>query len=244
MAIDLDALRRKHEELNSQGGNNSGDVLEKFYQLNMGTNVVRILPWKDDTHEFYAETKIHRIPQPDGKIKNFHCRKVHGESCPLCDLYYALWKTGRKEDENLARQIKPRARYYMNVFDRDNEEVKILSVGVIIYKKIIATILDEDYGDITDMENGFDFKIVKEMDGDFPKYDQSQARPKSTPLGSKQLMASIPEQLHEIHDLVRLEDYSEMRKQVDMLTGIPNSVEDTSEESDTSDDNYLEKLQS
>jgi hypothetical protein len=244
MAIDLDALRRKHEELNNQGGGSSENVLDKFYQLDLGTNVVRILPWKNEENEFYAETKIHRVPQPDGKIKNFHCRKVHGESCPLCDLYYALWKTGRKEDENLARQIKPRARYYMNVFDRDNEEVKILSVGVIIYKKIIATILDEDYGDITDMENGFDFKIIKEMDGEFPKYDQSQARPKSTPLGNKQLIAGISEQLHEIHDLVRLEEYDEMRKQVDMLTGIPNSVEDTSEESETSDDDYLEKLQS
>jgi len=92
MAIDLDALRRKHEELNSQGGNNSADILDKFYQLNMGTNVVRILPWKDDTHEFYAETKIHRIPQPDGKIKNFHCRKVHGESLsPLLRIFTTLY---------------------------------------------------------------------------------------------------------------------------------------------------------
>ena len=96
MAIDLDALRAKHEELNNtkKGGGNS-DFLSKFLQLQEGTNTVRILPWKDDDKQFFAETKIHRIKQADGNIKNVHCRKVHGESCPMCDLYFGLWKERR-----------------------------------------------------------------------------------------------------------------------------------------------------
>ena len=244
MAIDLDALRRKHEALNNPGGttNNNSDFLEKFYQIPEGSNTVRILPWKDEDREFYAETKIHRVPGPDGNVKNYHCRKVHGEPCPLCDLYYGLWKTGSKEDENLARQIKPRARYYMNILDRETGNIKILSVGIILFKKIVAAILDEDFGDITNPETGHDFKIVKEMDGQWPKYDQSAPRPKSSPLGSNKEVAEYMDSLHEIHDLVKLEEYEEVKQVVNNLVGAP--VVRDEEESNDDDSDYLSKLKS
>ena len=246
MAIDLNKLRAKHEQLNNpQAANSNSDFLKKFYQIPEGSNSVRILPWRDDEREFYAETKIHRVTGPDGNVKNHHCRKVHGENCPICDAYYALWKTGSKEDENLARQIKPRARYYMNILDRESGDVKILSVGVILFKKIIGAMLDEDFGDITDIEEGHDFKIVKEMDGQWPKYDQSQPRPKSSPLGSKSEVATIMDSLHEIHDLVKLEDYEEFKQVAESLISPTQGVSSTpSESKEVSDGDYLSRLQS
>lgn len=250
MAIDLDALRKKHEELSNPGGSNSGsDFLKKFFQLKEGTNLLRILPWKDDSKQFYAETKIHRVTDENGNVKNHHCRKVHGEACPLCDLYYSLWKTGRKEDEDLARQIKPRARYYMNAVDRETGEIKILSIGVILFKKIIGAMLDEDFGDITDLENGHDFKIVKVMEGQWPKYDQSQPRPKSEAAGSKAEVATWMEELHDIHALVPLEEYEEFKKVSEALalgTPINHSSEKATEQSSgsQSDDDYLSRLKS
>ena len=70
MAIDLEALRRKHEQLNGGGTtSNNSDFLNKFYQIPEGSNAVRILPGKDDDHEFYAETKIHRVTGPDGTLR-------------------------------------------------------------------------------------------------------------------------------------------------------------------------------
>ena len=246
MAIDLDALRKKHEELSNPGGSNSGsDFLKNFFQLKEGTNLLRILPWKDEDKQFYAETKIHRVTDENGNVKNHHCRKVHGEPCPLCDVYFGLWKTGRSEDEDLARQIKPRARYYMNILDRESGEVKILSIGVILFKKIIGAMLDEDFGDITDPQAGHDFKIVKEMDGQWPKYDQSAPRPKSSELGSKSEIAATMDTLHEIHELVKLEDYEDVKKATDMLVGV--SVQGTSPPKpsvEVSDDDYLSKMQS
>ena len=169
MAIDLNALRAKHQQLtNPKTGGGDQDFLNKFYQVKEGEAYLRILPAPADSDKnFYAETKIHRVPQPDGSVKNVHCRKVHGEKCPLCDLYYGLWKTGSKEDEDLARQIKPRARYYLNAYDRENEEVKIFSIGVILFQKIVETMMDPDYADlfeesengILDTEIGHDFKL-------------------------------------------------------------------------------------
>lgn len=248
MAIDLNALRLKHEQLNNPQSGNNTDFLKKFYQIPEGTNAVRILPWKDDEKEFYAETKIHRVTGPDGNVKNHHCRKIHGESCPMCDLYYALWKTGRKEDEDLARQIKPRARYYMNILDRESGEVKILSIGVILFKKIIGAMLDEDFGDITDIEAGHDFKIVKEMDGQWPKYDQSAPRPKSSPLGSKSEIAASMDTLHNIHELVKLEEYEDVKNAAAMLTSVAvqGTAQGTSQNEavNVPDNDYLNKLQS
>ena len=72
MAIDLDALRKKHEELSNPGGS-GGDFLKKFFQLKEGTNLLRILPWKDEDRQFYAETKIHRVTDESGNVKNHHC---------------------------------------------------------------------------------------------------------------------------------------------------------------------------
>jgi len=242
MAINLEALRAKHEQLNNPQSGNNTDFLKKFYQIPEGSNPVRILPWKDDEKEFYAETKIHRVTGPDGNVKNIHCRKIHGESCPMCDLYYALWKTGRQEDEDLARKIKPRARYYMNVLDREGGEVKILSIGVILFKKIIGAMLDEDFGDITDPEAGHDFKIVKIMEGQWPKYDQSQPRPKSEPLGTKKEVAAYMEQLHGIHDLVKLEEYEDVKQYSDNLLA-SNQGSSNTPQTEEENSSYLSKLQ-
>ena len=230
MAIDLDALRAKHAELSktTQGGGGSSDYL----QIKEGTNLVRILPAKDDETEFYAETKLHRIVGSDGMAKNYHCRKMHGEACPLCDTYFGLWKTDQDSDKDLARQIKPRARYYMNILDRDSGEVKILSVGVILFKKIVAAMLDEDFGDITDLQDGFDFKIIKTMEGQWPKYDQSQPRPKSEPAGSDAEIAAYMDSLHDVHKLVKLEEYD------DVKTAAMNVV------AENTDSDLLNRLQS
>jgi len=243
MAIDLNALRAKHAELSTPGGNANSDFLSKFVQLQDGTNAIRILPGKDEDTLFYAETKIHRVPTGDGQTKNIHCRKIHGEPCPLCDMYYGLWKEPNK-DEDLARQIKPRARYYLNVVDRDSGDVKILSIGVILFKKIIAAMLDEDFGDITDLESGHDFKIVKIMEGQWPKYDQSQPRPKSSEAGTKAEVAAWMDSLHDIHALVKLEDYDEVKEAAQaLLPSHEGSMENPQPAEDVADDDYLTKMQ-
>jgi len=258
MAIDLNALRAKHQQLtNPNTGGGDQDFLNKFYQVKEGEAYLRILPAAADSDKnFYAETKIHRVPQPDGSVKNYHCRKVHGEKCPLCDLYYALWKTGSKEDEDLARQIKPRARYYLNTYDRENEEVKIFSIGVILFQKIVETMMDPDYADlfeqsengILDTEIGHDFKLHMKKEGQWPKYDQSMFRPKATPLGSKKMISEVMESLHDIHDLVKLEEYDAVKEAVMNLRPevLPRerTFTETKSDDEVSDDDYTKRLMS
>jgi len=193
MTMDFDKIREQYAKM--EGGkksSSSGDFINKFYAIPEGNSVIRVLPSNDEDKLFYAETAIHRVPTGEGQTRNFHCRKA----------YYALWKAPYN-DETLARQIKPRARYYMNVVNRETDEVKIFSVGIILFKKIISTILDEDYGDVTDLDEGHDFKLNKVMEGQWPKYDQSAFRPKATAAGTKkQIVEWMDELLREILSIV------------------------------------------
>ena len=250
MAIDLNALRAKHAEIsNSSTGSTNSSFINNFLNLKEGTNAIRILPGKDEDTLFYAETKIHRVPDtspgaPEGRTKNIHCRKIHGEPCPLCDTYLQLWKEPHK-DEELARQIKPRARYYLNVVNRETDEVKILSVGVILFKKIIAAMLDEDFGDITDLKMGHDFKIVKVMEGQWPKYDQSQPRPKPEKAGSDAEVAQWMDSLHDIHALVKLEEYESVRESAQgLFPSVEGSMQNPSPIENVEDEDYLNNMQS
>jgi len=198
----------------------------------------------DEDKLFYAETAIHRVPTGEGQTRNFHCRKVHGEACPICDAYYALWKAPYN-DETLARQIKPRARYYMNVVNRETDEVKIFSVGIILFKKIISTILDEDYGDVTDLDEGHDFKLNKVMEGQWPKYDQSAFRPKATAAGTKKQIVEWMDELHDVHSLVKLEEYDTFKQVAETLLigkGTPERDPVDSPSTEVSDDDYLNRL--
>ena len=245
MAIDLEKIKEIHANLSGKG--TGGGMSDTFLKIEDGTNAVRILPPKEEDGEFYAMTKLHRIPMQDGNVKNIHCRQVQGEQCPICNLYYTLWKDPTK-DEDLARQIQGRDRYYMNVVDRASGAVKILSVGIILFKKVIAAMVDPDYGDITDVEEGHDFKIVKIMEGQWPKYDQSAPRPKSTPAGSGKEVAEWMESLHNIQDLVKLEDYEELKQiaeSINPFAAVSRTATDINRsEVDVDDDDYLEKLQS
>jgi hypothetical protein len=165
----------------------------------------------------------------------------------LCDLYYSLWKTGKKEDEALARVIKPRSRYYMNVLDRDTNDVKILSIGMILFQKIVGAMIDSDFGDITDIEKGHDFKIVKHMEGQWPRYDQSQPRPKSSPLGTKAEVARVMDTMHDIHGLVKLEEYDEVKRISEALAiggKLTPTDKDSGSNSDDDEGDYISKLRS
>lgn len=262
--VNLDKLRALHLELTkkqSGGASNNKDFLEKFYSMKDGPsarNLARILPPKEDDGELFSMTAIHRVVSgvgPDGRdqFKNYHCRRVHNEECPLCDLYFSLWKEpyGREEHKTLARQIKPRKRYYYNVLDRNFEDptdpkaVKVLSVGIQLHEKILAGFSDDDYGDYTDVKTGHDFKFVRASVQGYPNYDQSSLRPKSTPVGTDREIGIIMENLHNLEELVKLFDYEDVKE---CATALENSLKVSRDNSDLSDlgdddDDYLDDVQ-
>ena len=246
--VNLDELRKKYEEVTQRNSGGNKDFLSKFLITKEGTSIVRLLPAKNEDENFYAETAIHRL-ENDGQFKNYHCPRVKGDKCPLCDLYYGLWKTDSEDNHNLARSIKARKRYYLNAVERETGDVKILSIGMKLFGKILDCFFDDDYGDITDLEKGFDFKVVKDTNGAFPNYDKSAPKPRPSEAGSGSEIATWMDSLHDIQNLVKVANYDEL-KQMAMTyelaaVGMGNSVQGISnspESNDKSDDDYLSHL--
>ena len=247
--VNIDELKKKYQEIQkASGGGDNSDFLKKFFMMEEGTSVVRVLPQPEgEDNEFYAETAIHRIND-----RNYHCPRVKGDDCPVCDLYYKLWKVkGSQQDEAqaLARQIKPRKRYYMNVVDRRDGSVKILSMGMKLFGKILDCFFDEDYGDITDLTKGWDFKVVKDTQGQWPNYDKSAPKPKQTAAGTNKEQAEWMDELHDIHGLVKLPEYEELKTLAQEIESVifDRPVERSAdvEDSDNGDDeDYLGHLKS
>jgi len=244
--VNIDELRKKYEQIqNAQQGGGNQDFLKKFFMMEEGTSVVRVLPSPEgDENEFYTETAIHRIDD-----RNHHCPRVKGQDCPVCDLYYRLWKMDADSAHDVARQIKPRKRYYMNVVDRRDGSVKILSVGMKLFGKILDCFFDEDYGDITDLKKGWDFKVVKDTQGQWPNYDKSSPKPKSTSAGTPKEMSEWMDELHDIHGLVKVATYDDLKKMAmeieAVVTGRPDpSMAHEETEDSTDDEDYISHLKS
>ncbi len=251
--VNIEQLRKKYQEINNPGGSGgNNDFLSKFFMMDEGTSVVRVLPSKSDDREFYAETAIHRIND-----KNYHCPRVKDQKCPVCDTYYDLWKEinsiGKdtpqgRELADLARQIKARKRYYMNVVDRRDNSVKILSVGQKLFGKVLDCFFDEDFGDITDLKEGWDFKIVKDTQGQWPNYDKSAPKPKQSSAGSDAENATFMDELHDIHGLVKIAAYDELKNLMLELnaarTGSPlaSASETPAPTQSESEDDYMSHL--
>ena len=238
--VNLDQLRKKYEQINrTKSDNDNSEFLKKFLMMKEGTTVVRILPSKEEDKEFYAETAIHRI---DGR--NHHCPKVKGDDCPLCDLSYRLWNTKVEENQSIARQIKATKRFYLNAVERDTGDVKILSMGVKLFSKILDCFFDEDYGDITNLEEGHDFKIVKDNQGQWPNYDKSSPKPTKSSAGSDREVAQWMDELHNIHSLIKTASYEDLKSMALSIVGERDSSNDEPKSSGDDDDDgdYLSHL--
>tara|TARA_R110000868_G_scaffold13711_2_gene63566 strand:- start:13436 stop:14254 length:819 start_codon:yes stop_codon:yes gene_type:complete len=249
--MNLNDLRKKHQELISGkmgGGEGGGD---KYLKVEPGKNIIRILPWKDENKEFYSEAMIHRYTDSEGKIQNYYCRKQQpGETCPLCELYFDLWKMHKalnlpkgvkSQFGDMATKIKPTPRYYMNVISRKALEekgediagaLKIFSTGVKVFKKVIDHVFNEDFRDEADPDNttvlslkkGNDFILELGKSGEFNNYDNSVFRNKKTAAGSDREVKVWMDALHDIHSLIKISEYEEGKNVVDSLLASLNTV--------------------
>ena len=238
--VNIEKLKEKYNQINRVPSKDNEDFLKKFLMMDEGETIVRVLPWKDDTKEFYSETGIHRIND-----RNHHCPKVQGGECPMCDLSFKLWNTKDASNMDLARQIKARKRFYLNAVERSTGDVKILSMGIKLFTKILNCFFDEDYGDITNFTEGHDFKINKDKSGQWPDYSESAPKPKPTVLGTDMEIATYMDSLHDIHGLIRVATYEDLKKLTLEITGedIPEAtpVVEAAESQEDNED-YLSHL--
>ena len=72
-----------------------------------------------------------------------------------------LRSEGTKESYEMAKKLYPKMRVYAPVVVRgeESEGVRIWSFGKLVYQALLSLMMDEDYGDITDLKTGTDIKV-------------------------------------------------------------------------------------
>ena len=159
-------LARK-KQLESKG-NNSGFVFPKE-----GTLRTRLKSPGDDKElgieiiQFYLNKEMGSVISP----------ATFDEPCPFMDKYNELRNSKDDEDKALAKLFVPRRRYVVGgiVFE-DDKGTKVgyegKDKGILIpravYQDIIDLYLDEDEaGDMTDPNEGYDIKIIRSGSGQY-----------------------------------------------------------------------------
>jgi len=167
--VDFNKLREAKQRLDNPGNGKRNDL---WKAPENETTVIRLLPLNVDGIPF------HEIYFHYGLGETLVCpRRTSGKQCPVCNFVSRLYEDSSEESKNLAREIRAKVRYFAAVALRDEEEAVARWYGIskTNYNWLIETMLDDDFGDITDAKTGTDIKVTVT-----PKNPPQQLYPKTT----------------------------------------------------------------
>jgi len=190
MAIDLKKMREKQTALDSKGGGSD------FWRPQDGTQTIRILPVADG--DPFKEFFFHYNVGTNG----FLCpRKNFGDDCKVCEFATSLFRQETDDSVKMAKELFARQRFFSAVVVRGEEasNVRVWGYGKGAYESLLKLVLNPQYGDITDVDEGVDLDLDygKPAGARFPKTN-IQAQRLSSKLSENQeqsssWLGSIPE---------------------------------------------------
>ncbi len=156
MAINLQAIRDKIAALNGQRKNSS----VQLWKPAVGQYRIRVVPWKSSPDgDPCLERKYYYL----GEIQRFLAPSQFGKPDPINDLIRKLYSTGKAEDRELAKKLRPKSVFYMPIVVRGEESknVQVWACNVFIYQRLLGFFTDEDVGEKwTDPHVGQDLKVT------------------------------------------------------------------------------------
>jgi len=193
MGINLDKMKQKLAA--AQG---KGEKKSDFWRPQEGENVIRILPSPDED-----PFKEHHFHYNLGNRSGFLCPKRNfGDDCPVCNFATKLFNEGSPESVQQAKSLFARQRFFSPVLVRgeESEGVKVWGYGKTVYETLLSLVLNPDYGDITDPEDGTDLVLsYGKAPGMLYPQTKVQPRRKSSQLcedgdeACQEIVASVPD---------------------------------------------------
>ena len=152
MGIDLAKMKAKRDALENRGNGKS-----VFWRPEDGEQTIRIVPTPDGDpfKEYWFHYNLGKNPGFLSPKKNF------GEDDPLNDFVRQLYKDGSDESVRMAKNLSARQRFFAPVVVRGEEDqgVRLWGFGKTAYKELLNLVLNPEYGDITDVDDGTDLTI-------------------------------------------------------------------------------------
>ena len=183
--MDLNAIKARLNSLNNQSSSNQKE--KKDYTLTYwkpkqeGKFQIRFAPSKINKDNPFQEIFMHYGvgKYPIVALTNW------GEKDPIVEFTKQLRKTSDPENWRLAKKLDPKLRVFAPVVVRGEEEkgVRLFEFSKTIYLELLSIADDEDYGDFSDVAEGFDFVVNASKVQDRPGFALSlRPKPKQTPL--------------------------------------------------------------
>lgn len=158
--MNLEEIKKRMDRLQnkSNGTRNSSEYKSNFWKPVVGEkSVVRIVPYKHNRDIPFTELYFYfGIGKPRMiSLTNFD------ESDPILEFATQLKKTNDEDNKNLAKKLYPKLRIFAPVVVRGEEDkgVRFWEFGKQVYQELLGVMMDEDYGDITDIAAGRDVTI-------------------------------------------------------------------------------------
>ena len=183
--MDLNAIKSRLSSLNQDAKPKTGE--KKDYTLvywkprQEGKYQIRFVPSLISKSNPFQEVYMHYGvgKYPIVALTNW------GEQDPIVDFTKKLRTTSDSENWRLAKKLDPKLRVFAPVIVRGEEDkgVRLFEFSKTIYMELLSIADDEDYGDFTDVSEGFDFVVNASKVVDRPGFALSlRPKPKQTPL--------------------------------------------------------------
>jgi hypothetical protein len=184
--MNLDEIRKRMDRLNnkSAGTKSTSDYKSTFWKPEEGEkSIVRVVPYQHNKDVPFTELYFYfGIDKPRMiALSNFD------EQDPILEFATQLRKSGDADNKTLAKKLYPKMRVFAPVIVRGEEDkgVRFWEFGKQVYQELLGVMMDEDYGDITDVVKGRDITVevipAKETGKMYPT-TTIRVKPKQTPL--------------------------------------------------------------
>jgi len=199
--------KEKHEENKENWGKKTAFPLKSLQNLDVNKNnkkkgvyYFKILPPIDDNGIPWVEFKIHYNLGEDGNLYHvcINDKSKYKGKCGSCKRVKKMYKSGNEEE---AKQKGRQFKYVFNVWDfdatggKDDPYIKGLVMGSGLWEEITGYF--EDYGDLTDLKEGYVIKIKRKKFGMKSRYISSCLNKKDYKL-SKEERSEVLEGLHDL----------------------------------------------
>lgn len=217
MPIDLAAIKARLQSFDKRDAK-SAKTKTFIWKPVKGKQTVRIVPYQHQPENPFVELKFHY----GLNNKNYLSPASFNQPDPVVELSEHLKKSGDKDQWRMGRNLEPKLRTYVPVVVRGEEEkgVRFWGFGQTVYKQLLGIMSEPDYGDITDLNNGFDiqveFKDAAETGKNFPD-TQILVKPRTRPViesnnpNVKSLMELITKKQPNIMEVYEVATYAELK---------------------------------
>mgnify|MGYP003146200273 CR=1 FL=1 len=222
MAVNLEALQKKLNQLSGQ--NSRKNVMWRPPEGE--ETAIRIIAFPDNDGQPFKERYFYYgIGSNPGLLAPYQ----FGKPDPFQDLINKLRSDDTKESYELAKKLYPKMRSYAAVIVRGEEDrgVRLWSFGKMVYQDLLKIMLDSDYGDITDVNEGFDIKVsCQKQPGRKWAETSVRPRPKATALSSdKKQIKEWKDNIPDLDEMYSCKSHDELEKIINAWLEDPNDSE-------------------